>query len=192
MTSKPLTKSAVQKAIRDYDNGERPFRFTKPKSWYIEGPKKALYPLKYIYAMAIGAPPSSFNTSTPISEFPECGFTPVRKPKDLNVEFEKRVIASMKDAKGRAARLKKASSIPATRIVKTIVFVRNPDVVAEVLSRAEGICNLCSQKAPFKRRKDQTPYLEVHHRKRLADGGKDTVANSIAVCPNCHRRAHHG
>ncbi|MCF5216690.1 HNH endonuclease, partial [Pseudomonas syringae] len=54
------------------------------------------------------------------------------------------------------------------------------------------VCSLCNQKAPFKRKKDQSPYLEVHHRKRLADGGEDTVANAIAVCPNCHRKAHHG
>ncbi|WP_223415304.1 MULTISPECIES: HNH endonuclease signature motif containing protein [unclassified Pseudomonas] len=187
-----MTKSAIQKAIRDYDSGERPFRYTKPKSWYIEGPKKSLYPLKYIYAMATGSPPSSFNSSKPISELPAYGFQLIHKPKDLNEEFERKVLASLKDSNGRAARLKKATAIPMTRIVKTVVFIRNPDVVAEVLSQANGVCTLCNQKAPFKRKKDQTPYLEVHHRKPLADGGEDIVANAIAVCPNCHRKAHHG
>ncbi|WP_240995015.1 HNH endonuclease [Pseudomonas viridiflava] len=153
---------------------------------------KNLYPLKYIYAMAIGSPPSSFNSSKPVSEFPAYGFQPIRKTEDPNEEFERKVLASLKDSKGRAAKLKEASAIPVTRIVSTIVFIRNPDVVAEMLAQANGVCSLCNQKAPFKRKKDQSPYLEVHHRKRLADGGEDTVAHAIAICPNCHRKAHHG
>nr|WP_275041241.1 HNH endonuclease signature motif containing protein [Halomonas meridiana] len=46
--------------------------------------------------------------------------------------------------------------------------------------------------APFNRKSDGSPYLEVHHRKPLAEGGDDTVANAIALCPNCHRAAHYG
>ena len=71
-------------------------------------------------------------------------------------------------------------------------FIRNPDVVAETLNRANGVCGSCGARAPFKRASDGTPYLEVHHKKRLADGGADIVENAIAVCPNCHRRAHFG
>ena len=40
---------------------------------------------------------------------------------------------------------------------------RHPDVVAEVLVRAQGSCERCHQPAPFLRRSDGTPYLEVHH-----------------------------
>ena len=192
MAELSVTRTAVKNAIRDYDNGKRPFKYTKPKSWYIEGPKGALYPLKYIYAMVIGKPPNSFKSSTPLREFPKCGFIPIRQPKDLNEEFQRKVLASLKDENGRAARLKKAPKIPITRIVKTTILIRNPDVVAEVLSKAKGVCGMCKSDAPFKRKKDQTPYLEVHHLRRLADGGEDTVANSIAACPNCHRKAHHG
>ncbi|WP_409312513.1 HNH endonuclease [Pseudomonas putida] len=90
------------------------------------------------------------------------------------------------------ARLAVAPRVPTQRFLQVRVFDRNPDVVAEVLSRAKGICGLCGQAAPFLRRKDQTPYLEVHHRQRLIDGGEDTVENSVAACPNCHRRAHYG
>jgi 5-methylcytosine-specific restriction protein A len=32
----------------------------------------------------------------------------------------------------------------------------------------------------------------VHHRVRLADGGDDTTDNAVALCPNCHRKAHYG
>ncbi|MGC8519123.1 MAG: HNH endonuclease [Steroidobacteraceae bacterium] len=31
----------------------------------------------------------------------------------------------------------------------------------------------------------------MHHVRRLADGGADTVNNAVAVCPNGHRGLHH-
>jgi 5-methylcytosine-specific restriction enzyme A len=34
-------------------------------------------------------------------------------------------------------------------------------------------------------------YLEVHHVTRLADEGPDHPRNGIAICPNCHRKAHY-
>jgi len=34
--------------------------------------------------------------------------------------------------------------------------------------------------------------LEIHHLKRLADGGSDKITNTIAVCPDCHRELHYG
>ena len=71
-------------------------------------------------------------------------------------------------------------------------YQRNPDVISEVLERAKGICEHCEKAAPFMRASDNTPYLEVHHKVRLADGGDDTVENAIAVCPNCHRFLHFG
>ena len=76
--------------------------------------------------------------------------------------------------------------------VISIAFKRDADVVAETLKRANGVCELCKQKAPFLREKDNTPYLEVHHKIRLADGGKDNLENTLALCPNCHREAHFG
>lgn len=68
---------------------------------------------------------------------------------------------------------------------------RSPRVAAWVLQQAKGRCELCKSKAPF-RRQDYTPYLEVHHLQRLADGGADTPENAVALCPNCHRRLHLG
>lgn len=72
------------------------------------------------------------------------------------------------------------------------VFIRNQYVVAEVLYRAKGHCESCKKTAPFLRNIDNTPYLEVHHILALAEGGDDTVENAIALCPNCHRKAHYG
>jgi len=92
----------------------------------------------------------------------------------------------------RQARLAKASTNPQQVISTSIVYKRNPDVVAEVLLRAKGHCELCGSAAPFNRKSDDTPYLEVHHKVQLAHGGDDTVANAVAACPNCHRREHCG
>ncbi len=40
-------------------------------------------------------------------------------------------------------------------------------------------------------REDGSP-LEVHHVIRPADGGSDTINNSVALCHNCHRELHFG
>lgn len=91
----------------------------------------------------------------------------------------------------RQGRLSRAPKKPEQVVVFARVFRRNPDVIAEVLLRANGICEGCFKPAPFAR-PDGRPFLEVHHRQRLADGGDDTVENAIALCPNCHRERHHG
>ena len=70
-------------------------------------------------------------------------------------------------------------------------FVRDPAVVAWVLAEAAGICECCGKPAPFVR-EDSSPFLEVHHILRLADGGEDTPSNAAALCPNCHRELHYG
>ena len=92
----------------------------------------------------------------------------------------------------RQGRLKKAQVKPESFQTLHTIYKRNPDVVAEVLFQAEGECGECKEDAPFIRASDKTPYLEVHHTVRLADGGDDTVANAVALCPNCHRRLHFG
>lgn len=94
--------------------------------------------------------------------------------------------------KERIKRLKNAVKLPRILSVITTVYQRNADVVVEVLERANGACERCGAAAPFIRASDGTPYLEVHHKIRLADGGEDTVENAIAVCPNCHRELHFG
>lgn len=72
------------------------------------------------------------------------------------------------------------------------VAVRNPDVVAEVTYRANGRCELCRHLTPFRRAKDGSPYLEVHHKIRLSDRGPDTVEDAIAIGPNCHQKLDYG
>lgn len=95
-------------------------------------------------------------------------------------------------AKARQERLARASKIPEQVEVISAAFKRNADVIAEVLERAKGVCEECKQDAPFMRASDNTPYLEIHHAAPLANGGKDAVENAMALCPNCHRKAHFG
>jgi 5-methylcytosine-specific restriction protein A len=107
--------------------------------------------------------------------------------------FSRSVEKSLQEpAEIRKKRLEAASKLPKKITTTCEVFVRNPDVVAEVLHRANGACERCKQPAPFLRLKDKSPYLEVHHTIQLAHGGKDTTDNAIALCPNCHRELHFG
>lgn len=92
----------------------------------------------------------------------------------------------------RLQRLENSTKRALSVVVQTTVFMRNPDVVAEALFRANGQCERCSAPAPFLRAKDGSPYLEVHHRVQLANGGDDSLENAIALCPNCHRWEHYG
>lgn len=107
--------------------------------------------------------------------------------------FDAALAKSLADDPGaRAERLRAASPRPGRRLVSQVEFVRNPDVVAEVLARARGRCGRCHNPAPFERASDGSPYLEVHHVLPLARGGDDSVENAIALCPNCHRHMHYG
>jgi 5-methylcytosine-specific restriction endonuclease McrA len=107
-------------------------------------------------------------------------------------ELNEQASAAIADSPAaRQVRLASAPVLPGTAIVKTVVYLRNPDVVAEALLRAAGKCERCGKPAPFMRR-NGTPYLEVHHLRPLSKGGEDTVANAQAQCPNCHRESHFG
>jgi 5-methylcytosine-specific restriction enzyme A len=108
-------------------------------------------------------------------------------------EWQAEVAAAYKmSKKQRQARLPKQGHKPKKYRVLTYAFSRSPHVVAERLRIADGRCEECHNLAPFVCKADGLPYLEVHHRVTLADDGDDTVENSIALCPNCHRRRHYG
>lgn len=76
-----------------------------------------------------------------------------------------------------------------TKKVKTIYRERNQYIAEFTKERAKGICDLCDKEAPFK---DKTgrPYLESHHVITLAENGPDAIYNTVAVCPNCHKKIH--
>jgi hypothetical protein len=88
--------------------------------------------------------------------------------------------------------LKRIKSLPKTRDPIEVVSIRRPRnavVVEFTLKRANGVCQLCGNPSPFTK-KDGTPYLEVHHIQWLSEDGFDTPENTVALCPNCHRKMH--
>ncbi len=76
-----------------------------------------------------------------------------------------------------------------TKEVKSIYRERNQFISEYTKNRANGICDLCGKEAPFKD-KNGNPYLESHHVITLAEGGPDVIYNTVAICPNCHRKIH--
>ncbi len=73
---------------------------------------------------------------------------------------------------------------------KSSVYQRSPLVKAFVLDVAQGCCEMCGEEGPFQVEDWPYRFLEIHHIKRLAEGGPDTPQNAVAVCPNCHRLLH--
>ncbi len=87
---------------------------------------------------------------------------------------------------------KKVQSAPRTCGVRHVIskqYDRNQDVVEFVKRRANGFCQLCKNAAPFSK-KDGEPFLESHHIQWLSQGGDDAIDNTVALCPNCHRKMH--
>lgn len=80
---------------------------------------------------------------------------------------------------------------PGTTTSQVVQYERDPLVKAWVLKQAGGVCECCGKDAPFETT-DGHPFLEVHHVRKLAEGGSDTTSNAVAICPNCHRALHYG
>ncbi len=100
--------------------------------------------------------------------------------------------ASLLSSEERIEIINKMPKVPKTKIETITTFIRNEYVKAETINRANGICESCSKPAPFIRKSDRTPYLEVHHKLPLAEGGEDTLENTVGICPHCHRNEHFG
>lgn len=83
----------------------------------------------------------------------------------------------------------KAPKQAGERTVTYKQYERNPYVSMRTKRYANGFCDLCGLAAPFTDSTGQ-PYLETHHIDWLARGGHDTLENTVALCPNCHRKMH--
>ena len=83
----------------------------------------------------------------------------------------------------------KASKKPKSYTTASVVYERDPKVAEHSKRRAAGKCELCGKPAPFTNAFDE-PYLESHHIVWLAHGGPDSIDNTVALCPNCHRKMH--
>lgn len=86
-------------------------------------------------------------------------------------------------------RAKNAPQVPAKKVTSSQGYERNIYVAELARRRAKGVCQLCNNPAPFNDKKGE-PFLEVHHVLWLSKGGNDTIENTVALCPNCHRKMH--
>jgi 5-methylcytosine-specific restriction protein A len=118
---------------------------------------------------------------TPIEEF-------VQLQEQGDSETEGLLEDSLETLRQKALADSAEASTPEER--KSLWRRRSKAISVYVVKRASGTCEGCSLPAPFKKPNGQ-PYLEPHHIRRLSDGGPDHPRWVVAVCPNCHRRAHH-
>ena len=112
-------------------------------------------------------------------------------PSDLIDEAEKRIIIKMKGVsiKELEDRAKKAHKFPRGVLSYGEMYHRDAYVTEYAKRRANGVCELCENLAPFKNKNNQ-PYLETHHIVWLSKGGEDSIENTVALCPNCHKKMH--
>ena len=115
--------------------------------------------------------------------------TPISESILLELQEEKEKIARRLSKEELEARANMIQGPPSQRSVSTTMYNRNPNVSTFAKARAEGICQLCQQPAPFLD-KNNEPYLETHHIVWLSEGGDDSIQNTVALCPNCHRKMH--
>ncbi len=95
-----------------------------------------------------------------------------------------------KNIKGlREVVLSKCPKTASTQKKREVAYYRSQALKFYVVARSKGICEACDSNAPFQTKSG--PFLECHHVHRLADGGPDHPQNVVALCPNCHRRAHY-
>lgn len=93
---------------------------------------------------------------------------------------------SLDELKEKAIRARKRVG---ERTVQSVQYERDQYIAQFTRKRANGICDLCLNPAPFND-KNGKPYLESHHIEWLSKGGLDSIENTVALCPNCHRRMH--
>lgn len=89
----------------------------------------------------------------------------------------------------REAALAKKQPSASVKEKRELAYFRSQALKLYVVARSKGICEGCACEAPFQTKSG--PFLECHHVHRLADGGPDHPENVVALCPNCHRRAHY-
>lgn len=111
-----------------------------------------------------------------------------QRPLNAKLIFESQVNDLLKK---KSLEKPKGNKKPQKREINVFEYDRDPHVKAWVLKNANGVCEYCQQEAPFTTMSG-APYLEVHHVCRLSDDGSDTVQNTVALCPNCHKEIHYG
>lgn len=114
--------------------------------------------------------------------------TPTEKQIRAVEESQARLVSKLPTTALRESAMRAPKRAPIKKAQIT-VFARNVTVAEYVKRLANGSCDLCANSAPFCNKQNE-PYLESHHIIWLARGGDDTIDNTVALCPNCHRKMH--
>lgn len=189
------TSQSILSAMQEFDRSGMPNSFG-PSTFYnlIHPKKQTIYPPKAIWGLASGESSGDFDAVQAKAKLEKLGFY----VHDIRIEntakaWEATVAkATQSSSKERLARIAKSPDKPQASPTLVIRYQRNADVIAERLHMAQGRCELCHKPAPFLRKKNDAPFLEVHHVILLSENGDDTVENTRALCPNCHRDVHFG
>lgn len=76
-------------AMNRYDSGERPYRFVTP-NWFIAMQDGRTYPLKYLYAMAVGTDPLELHTDSAKAAASVAGLTYFNRKESAQPEVSSR------------------------------------------------------------------------------------------------------
>lgn len=120
------------------------------------------------------------------SEYCPNNETLIQNEKKLEKSISRKTIQEIKELAIEKSKLNEKKNL--VRKVSTYNYERSLVIREYVKELANGICQLCDNKAPFEVK--GKPFLHVHHIKYLSNGGTDTIENAIAVCPNCHAKIH--
>lgn len=102
--------------------------------------------------------------------------------KNVSLELAKQILLRL----GRAFEIERIEKLFVPQKVRAHTR-RVRAVRDQVILRARGHCQLCGVRAPFNS-PDGRPYLEIHPVTPYQEGGDDSPANLVALCPNCHRK----
>lgn len=77
------------------------------------------------------------------------------------------------------------------------VWKRDPIVAKRVLKKADFKCEIDNGHITFLSKSTHTPYMEAHHLIPMKyqnefQNSIDVDGNVVCLCPNCHRKIHHG
>jgi len=80
------------------------------------------------------------------------------------------------------------ATIETIRSAETIIRTRRLSslVRRHAIIQAGSKCQLCHLDGAIDGNEGQS-FLEIHHLKRLSEGGEDSLQNIVVLCPNCHK-----
>lgn len=208
----PISAADVKSAIRCFDAGVRPYPFAQPRIWYLVTSKGRAYPLKYIYAMAIGRQPGTFHTSEPRRVIQGLGFKIKPLPKNLEVESTRGYSASAKSGQYFPDEIPCPETVieGAKQTVVVNKYERNLAARIKCIEKRGVSCAACHFNFEQTYGSRGAGYIHVHHLKPLGEIGqelqtrsRERLATSLSQLSrhappnsssniNCRTKNHHG